>query len=288
VNCANVPVLLLGPNREYQVPVREVKEKLRNPPTELRQDRELQLLALMLLEVNINEANMALEWGERLLNAGKSSDLLLQKLGNWEIYTESDEQEFDSLTTTALTRISADFQILCATKDSENTGFISYEAFYAILESLGVHFAPKHQHYLSLLFYSKDQSLDTVPYMALVDAYVSKEEDCEEVLKEVAGALVQTDQHPRDVFLFDIQGFIRLADLELACKHLNIALSTLALESLIRSLQSSLTSSPCIHIKDLESALEPFGVSIPQYKLTSTGHFDQGSSRKSSSEGVNE
>ena len=288
VNAANVPELLFGTDKDSEISVREVKARLETPPIELKQEMDLQLLCLMLLGVHINDENLSFEWGNRMLNAKTASERLLQRLGNWEIYTETDEHEFDSLTTAAITRISADFQILCATKDSDHTGSISFEDFYAILQSLDVQFARRHQLYLALLFYSQEQQLDSVPYMVFVNAFVEKEVDTDEILKEMASSLLKGNQHPRDVFLFDMQGLIRLPDLELACQHLHISLPAPALESLLRSLQSPLSSAPCLHIKDLESALEPYGVSIPEYKLTSTGHYGQGSSGKSSCEEVNE
>jgi len=288
VPSAAVPSALFGPQPDRPVPIRDLKAVLEKAPAEVKQEREKQLLALMLLGLSLNEDNLAVNWDEKPLNAGKAGEMLMEKLGNWEIFSESDEKEFDALTTSALTSISTDFQILCATKDSNQSGFISFEAFSSVLQSLDVHFTPRHHHYLSLLLYSQVQSLDTVSYMSLLSAYVGKEEDSDEVLKEIATALLASKQHPRDVFLFDMQGFVRISDLEIACRNLHLSLSRSALESVIRGLRTTLSSEACVHVKDLEAALEQFGVEIPEYKLTSTGHFDQGSSRKSSSEEVNE
>ena len=277
-----VATVILG--KDSTVSVKDIKERLSNPPIDLKSPLEVQLLVLFLLGKPLTNNNLSTSYDSSLLNPALAESNLLSKLSPWEIFTEENEAEFDALTAKALTPVASDFQILCETKDSGNTGTVSIETFCEILQSLKVEFSERHLHYLSLLFYSQDQMLEVVPYVGLISAYV-KEEDTEECLKEIAEAMTRENQRVRDVLVYNMQGLVYLPDLEQACHHLHLSLSSSVLESLLRSLQSPLSSSPCLHIKDLETALEPYGVPVPDYKLTSTGHFEHNSSSRKSSGG---
>ena len=301
-----------GSNPDTDITLRFLKRRLSQPPPSVKDPRELQLLALLVLSQPLTEENLKGYWDERRIPAKVVVARLSAVIGTWQIYTETHEAEFDAMISAALTPKAHEFQAACELLDEKRIGIITEEQFNDTLNRLKIEFPKAHRHYLSLLFYSQDQMLDVVPYMSLLNAYVQQEEEVEEEvrqedgppdddpratlldqqLRRIASALLSTNQSVRDVLPFDMQGLSRAGDLR-------IALHTLGLDNmeeeafivLLEELQFEDSTEVCVHVKDLEEVLASYGVPVPDYKLASTAHYEQGSSsksRKSSAQDPNE
>ena len=273
-----------GAEIHTDVNMRMLKRRLSQPPPSVKEPREQQLVVLLVLGLPLNQENLRGHWDEKKTQMGVVVDILGEKLGKWKIYSEQDEDEFDTFLVNELAPKAEEFRQLCEQRDVEQTEYITEAKFNEVLETLGLNFPADVRHYLSLLFYSQDQLLDMVPYLSLLNAYVLPQSEgsgrnseeaevdsgqvLEQQLRLIAKALIEKGLTVRDVLPCDPQGLSRVEDLQTALQTLGFQrINKDAFRLLVESLRQE--DSGCILLKDMEEVMASYGVDRLEYSMES-------------------
>jgi len=273
-----------GANPLADVNMRQLKRRLMQPPPSVKDPREQQLLALFVLGQPLTLENLKGHWDDRKAQIGTVVETLAERMGGWRIYSEEDEDEFDTFLAREIAPKAEAFRLMCEQADPDQAEYIPETRFNSILASLSLDFPTDVRHYLSLLFYSQDQLLDVVPYLSLLNAYVQSasegsgrnSEDPEldktklldQQLRLIAKALVDRGQTVREVLVCDEQGLSRVEDLQTAMRTLGFKQgNSEAFRLLVESLQYEDTG--CILLADLEEVMANYGVDKLEYSAES-------------------
>lgn len=273
-----------GANPLAEVSMRQLKRRLMQPPPSIKDLREQQLLVLFVLGQPLTLDNLRGHWDDRKAQIGTVVETLAGRMGDWRIYSEEDEDEFDTFLAREMAPKAESFKLMCEQADPDQAEYIPETRFNSILSSLGINFPADVRHYLSLLFYSQDQLLDVVPYLSLLHAYVQsasegsgrnsedperdKTQLLDQQLRLIAKALVDRGQTVRDVLACDEQGLSRVEDLQTALRTLGFKQgNSEAFRLLVESLQHEDTG--CILLADLEEVMTNYGVDKLEYSSES-------------------
>lgn len=140
-------------------------------------------------------------------------------LEDWEVFSPADEAEFDRHISLALASVKAEFQAACALHDPANSGHITMKALREVCESLHFDFNSREYHYMELLFFSLNFTLDEVPFNKLIQAYAAQDSDASfesrleesvddqdkkrivrEYMDRISSELMRKSLNPRQIF----------------------------------------------------------------------------------------
>lgn len=194
----------------------QFKRQLRKAPIALTDPQLLHMLVLTCLKRPLTLATLQESVEQEWVGAERIREILQSNLGHWETFTQETETEFDQEIATAIAPVSVEFKAQCELRDSESCGYIPESAFLEILTNLHISFSENMLQYLKLLFYSLDQELDRVPYLAFLNAYISENGPMlprSVVLQQQAQAILHALQgrKPRRVFAASVDGLITVA-----------------------------------------------------------------------------
>lgn len=142
-------------------------EKLENalcmPPLSFPISDQLSLIVKFALDTEAGAMHTAGEVISRLSGA----------LENWEVFSTADEADFDKHISEALGSVKAEFKAACTMRDPTASGHITMSALREVCEGLNFDFNTREYHYMELLFFSLNFTLDQVPFNKLIQAYAA-------------------------------------------------------------------------------------------------------------------
>jgi len=100
---------------------------------------------------------------------------LYSALEDWEVFSTADEADFDRHISLALASVKTEFKAACDLHDPSNSGNISMKSLREVCESLHFDFNSREYHYMELLFFSLNFTLDQVPFNKLIQAYAAED-----------------------------------------------------------------------------------------------------------------
>lgn len=212
-----------------------------------------------------------------LLDSGSSTPTgLLAKLQghleDWEVFSKADEEEFDRQLSLLIPKNKDALKDSCKAHDLHNTGLVTAQRFTQSLQRLHIEFPHSLLQYVSLLFYSHSQQLDTVPYRSFIKAYSEerpaedegeeqKAENVRSYLARIAQALNDKRLVARTVFKADARGLVSLEEFISALRLLELNdIGQDKAELVLDSLQCEEEEDACVLIEELEGILEYYGV----------------------------
>lgn len=252
-------VLRLCPDSRA-IEAEELKRQLRKPPLALTDPQQHHMLVLICLKRPLTAATLNESVDEEWVGARRIAEVLQAKLGDWEIYTQKNEDAFDHEIATVLAPVAEELKSQCESLDSESCGYVSASDFLKILTNLHIQFSESMLQYLQLLFYSLDQELDRVPYLTFLSAYISENGPVlprSVVLQQQARAILQglEGRKPSRVFAATVDGLITVAHFKAGLSALQMwDLPESTLKTLIEELQEEASS--CLSLRKLEVLLD--------------------------------
>ncbi|CAG9327191.1 unnamed protein product [Blepharisma stoltei] len=213
------------PNKEKPITKPELSVLFERPPFSLTDKAEIDLISRFLLEPDDPEISQS------QANILKSTPKeIVAKLGknleDWDIFTTEDEEDYDKQLALAINKNKVTLKEACKLYDDKETGVIKLSQFKDALKQADILFPSKLFAYMSLLFYSHNYELDSVPYRHFLKAYGSPmdgEEEYEEdedisdeerakVVRHYLGVMAQImiklKKTVKEVFKFDKNGLI--------------------------------------------------------------------------------
>ena len=190
----------------------ELDKILRNPPFNITSLEESGLVARYALE---------LEPGKNMEPRAKDViGKLFYVLDDWEVFSTTEESEFDKHISFLLTRTRDQFQALCEQFDPSNQGFIDMQSLREISSQLGFDFDDREFHYMELLFFSLNFQLNQVPYRKLLQAYATEDsiQDSSDRSGKYKPDTESVDESERNNV---VRGYMELIATELVRKSLN-------------------------------------------------------------------
>lgn len=195
------------------------------------------------------------------------------KIGEWEVFSQLDEESFDSFLLKLISVNAKDLLYLCESQDPEDKEYISISEFDSCMESLKLAVPEKVYKYILVLFYSNNLELNKVPYKQFIQAYATSEEKSHEgqkedlifrYLEEIAQHIQKTGKKVREVFKYDLNGHILAEDFISGLNLIGIPeIPKDHLLELLENLQNNKEERVvCISIRDLEDIMENYGVSV--------------------------
>ncbi|CAG9333196.1 unnamed protein product [Blepharisma stoltei] len=227
---------------------------------------------------------------------------LLKYIGDWEIFTSEDEESFDKQLSQIISKNKITLKEACKIHDDNNEGMITIDQFKEALSDLDIKFPPRTFNYMTLLFYSHNYELNSVPYRHFIKAYGSVAEENEEgsegdedmsdeerakivrhYLGQISKALNKVKKTVKEVFECDkkglispdqlLRGLISLKIQEIDHEHVLLIIEALQYEEE--------NERDCISIDELEEILVHYGV--PAQRDSRVSPNSKKSSRSSSS-----
>jgi hypothetical protein len=197
-----------------------------------------------------------------------------QKIGEWEVFSPKDEENFDTFLMSLVTHNLSSLEKTCSELDKDEKGFINVEDFFSCLTDLNLKIPEKIKRYLLVLFYSHNMEIDQVPYKQFFQAYISTEAPDEEeakedltfkYLEEIAEKLLKTGKSVKDAFFCDEAGHILAEDFIKSLGKLGVrGIPKEDLLELMENLQNNKEDRVfCINLSDLEDIMENYGVPVP-------------------------
>ena len=143
---------------ERAVSRQELAKQLAEPPFNFTNAEEVDLIVKFALD---GEQATAKDVANRLFTA----------LEDWEVFTSADEAEFDRHISEVLSPVKSQFSEACSKRDPLSTGLITIPALKEICEELQFGLNSREYHYMELLFFSLNFTLNEVPFSKLIQAY---------------------------------------------------------------------------------------------------------------------
>ena len=246
------------------------------------QDKSIHLQELV-FALSKSPFNFSRQDGQQLANLifGPSKNLpfhLFQSkfdsiIGDWEVFSQLDEESFDSLLLKVISVNVKDLLYLCESKDPDDNEYITVPEFESCLKSLKLTIPEKVFKYILVLFYSNNLELNKVPYKQFIQAYASGEEKSQEepkddfifrYLEQIAQHIQQMGKKVREVFKYDRNGHILAEDFISGVNFIGLPeIPKDHLLELLENLQNNKEERVvCISIRDLEDIMENYGVSV--------------------------
>jgi hypothetical protein len=142
-------------------------------------------------------------------------------LEDWEVFSTTDESEFDKHISYLMTRAKDQFQALCQGRDVSNQGFIDMKDLREISAELGFDFDEREFHYMELLFFSLNFKLNQVPYRKLLQAYAT-EDSLQDSTERSGKEKTDSDSVPESERNTVVRGYMEQIATELVRKSLNV------------------------------------------------------------------
>ena len=147
------------------VTAERLEKALCDPPLSLSASAQLTLTLRFAIDPEVSAPPTTQEVVSRLYSA----------LEDWEVFSTADEADFDRHISLALASVKAEFKAACALHDPSNSGNISMKSLREVCESLHFDFNSREYHYMELLFFSLNFTMDQVPFNKLVQAYAAED-----------------------------------------------------------------------------------------------------------------
>lgn len=141
---------------------------------------------------------------------------LFAALEDWEVFTPADEADFDHHITELLSTVKSEFQEACRLRDPTDNGNITLSDLKTVCEELEIRLNSREYHYLELLFFSLNFTLNQVPYSKLIQAYA--DDSLNGSMSSEAGEKSMREEDKKRV----ISGYLDLIAKELARKSLEL------------------------------------------------------------------
>jgi len=195
------------------VQVEQLDKILRSPPFNITSLEESALVARFALEPDTGKASEP-----RIRDViGK----LFCVLEDWEVFSTTDESEFDKHISYLMTRAKDQFQALCQSRDANNHGFIDMKDLREISAELDFDFDEREFHYMELLFFSLNFQLNQVPYRKLLQAYAT-EDSLQDSTDRSGKGKTDSDSVPESERNTVVRGFMELIASELVRKSFKV------------------------------------------------------------------
>lgn len=196
-----------------------------------------------------------------------------EKVGEWDVFTQKDEEAFDSFLLGLVSQNDKILFNLCENFDIQNKDYISVDEFESCIEQLKLDIPERVRKYMLVLFYSNSLELNKVPYKQFIQAYLPSEEKVAEEQKEdlifkylenIAQYILRFGKKTREVFKYDQNGHILAEDFISGLKLIGFPeIPKDHLLELLENLQNNKEERiVCISIRDLEDIMENFGISV--------------------------
>ena len=137
----------------------QITKMLGSPPLSMSNLEEIEVIVKFVMECDAG------------LTPKNVTSWISAALEDWEVFTPSDESDFDRHISETLSRSKASFLDACLKHDLTETGNITMKSLKEICQALQFDFNSREYHYLELLFFSLNYTLDQVPYNKLIQAY---------------------------------------------------------------------------------------------------------------------
>ena len=201
---------------------------------------------------------------------------LLQIIGEWEIFSQEDEEEYDNQLGILISQDKLKLKEKCKDFDVNHKGEISLESFNKILNELNIQVPERIFKYMQLLFYSHESKLDTVPYRYFIKAYgntpeeekqeyeldESADSDSEskiisQYIKMIFQVLAQNNLAASDVFEIDDNGLIHPIQFYEGIQSLGLdEINEKYTLAIVEALRYKGSDDLCIHIQELNEILQ--------------------------------
>jgi hypothetical protein len=166
------------------------------------------------------------------------TNALILSLENWEIFSKEDEEKFDQDLGLLISKNKIELKENCKKIDKDNKGIIPTKDFDEIIRALDIKIDERLYKYIELLFYSKDNELDAVPYRYFIKAYGSQieeeyENDSEDVnesfdsrvaleyINIISQFIAQKNLSVDDVFEYNGEGMVSVEGFVAGLKSIN-------------------------------------------------------------------
>lgn len=183
----------------------EFAKQLAEPPFNFTSAEEVDLIVKFALD------------GEQV-TAKDVANRLFTALEDWEVFTPADEAEFDRHISEVLSPVKSQFSEACSKRDPSSTGLITIPALKEICEELQFGFNSREYHYMELLFFSLNFTLNQVPFSKLIQAYAEDSSSIDSATRKPGNEESMDESEKKRI----ITGYMELISNELMRKSLDL------------------------------------------------------------------